>query len=279
MQALGYSLIVSDFDGTLVRSDGKISEENKRAIEKFIAAGGKFVISTGRLPSSILPRAKELGLQGALCCCQGSMIMDMQTETLLLSGCLPFESALAACAKMEQMGLHIQGYTKNEYYSNMDDEALAAYEHIVKIPANRVLDRPLSVFLRELNQPVYKLLAIVPKEENDRVLSSLQAEGFAGCDFTKSSDYFVEIIPAGYSKGTAVEYLANHYGVPLQNTIAVGDQRNDTPMVERAGLGVAVANADEELKARADYICSSTNDQDAVAKMIAKFVFHEEIEA
>ncbi len=276
---LPYSLVVSDFDGTLVGSDGKISAENKRAIAKWIAAGGKFAISTGRMPSSILPRAKELGLQGMLCCCQGSMIMDIQTETLLLSGCMPFESALAALEKMEEMGLHIQGYTQNEYYSNMDDDALKAYENIVKVPAKRVLDMPLSVFFRRLRQPIYKFLAIVPKEENACVLASLQGAGLSGCDFTKSSDYFVEIIPKGYSKGTALEYLASHYGVALGNTIAIGDQCNDASMIERAGLGVAVANADKDLKAAANYICKATNEESAVAKIIEKFVFHEEIEA
>ena len=68
MRRINYPLIVSDFDGTLVNNDGTISEKNKKAIAEYVAAGGAFAISTGRLPSGILSRAQELGLSGKVCC-------------------------------------------------------------------------------------------------------------------------------------------------------------------------------------------------------------------
>ena len=75
MRKINYPLIVTDFDGTLVKADGTISEETKNSITEYIQNGGHFVISTGRMPAGILPRARELGLKGMLSCGQGSVIL------------------------------------------------------------------------------------------------------------------------------------------------------------------------------------------------------------
>ena len=90
---------------------------------------------------------------------------------------------------------------------------------------------------------------------------------------TKSAAFLVEVINSQYSKGTAVVFLADYYGVPLEKVIAVGDQINDTPMIERAGLGIAVKNAETALKEKADYVCEYTNEEGAIAEIIEKFGF------
>ena len=95
MRKINYPLIVSDFDGTLVKKDGTISEEDKKAILEYVEAGGKFAISTGRMPAGILARAKELGLKGMVCCCQGSIIMDIETNEVILQGRIPVETTVA----------------------------------------------------------------------------------------------------------------------------------------------------------------------------------------
>ena len=71
MPKINYGMIISDFDGTLVKDDGTVSQINKQAISKYIENGGIFAISTGRLPAGIVSRAKELGLKGVVSCCQG----------------------------------------------------------------------------------------------------------------------------------------------------------------------------------------------------------------
>lgn len=276
MQKVNYPLIVSDFDGTLVNADGTISEKNKRAIAKYIAAGGRFAISTGRLPSGILSRAQELGLTGKVCCCQGAIILDIQTQEVILEGRMSAESTLTVCKKMEELGLHIHVYDLWDYYVNKDDEPLKLYEAIVKTKATRILDRPLTDFLKEKGIRAYKLLAMIEPENNATLLKTLKAENFEGCTVTKSADFLVEVVNSQYSKGTAVEFLANYYNVPLEKVIAVGDQINDTEMIERAGLGVAVNNADTALKEKANYICKYTNEEGAIAEIIEKFGFCEE---
>ena len=270
---LNNKLIISDFDGTLVNDDGRISAENKRAIAEYRAAGGAFAISTGRMPYGILPRAEELGLKGLISCCQGAIIADIATKRFVFEATISHETTLAIVEKMESMGLHIHLYGAWEYYCNMDDDALKLYEKSVGYKATLVLDKPLSQYVKERKLTCYKIVAMVKPEENDRVLAELAAVGFEGCTVTKSAAFLAEVINAKYSKGTAVEFLANHYGVSLAQTVAIGDQQNDLPMIEKAGIGVAVKNADASLKSVADYVSTYTNEESAVADCIERFGF------
>lgn len=273
MKKINYPLIVSDFDGTLVHKDGTISNENKEKISAYIQAGGKFAISTGRLPAGILPRVRELGLTGMVCCCQGAIIMDIETGQPILEGKLPYETTLAIVEKMEELNLHIHLYDAWEYYSNRDDDGLKFYEKAVRVKAKLVTDRPMSQFVKENHFQSYKILAMVEEKDNARIIQEIKKAGFVGCEVTKSDNFLVEVINANYSKGTAVEYLANYYQIPLEKTIAIGDQHNDLPMIERAGLGIAVQNADKSLKAKADYVTDRAHEEGAVAEVIEKFGF------
>ncbi len=273
MQPINYPLIVSDFDGTLVKNDGSIDVESKRLIAEYVANGGKFVIATGRLPVGILPRVKELGLSGIVSCCQGAIILDIENGERLLDGKLTLETTLAVVEKMEAMGLHIHVYGQWDYYSNMDDDALKFYEAAVRVKAKLVVDRPLSQFIRERNFQSYKILAMVRAEDNERIMQELSKENFVGCTITRSGDYLVEVINANYSKGSAIEFLANYFQIPMQKTIAIGDQLNDLPMIKAAGIGIAVQNADSQLKECAAYVCKYTNEEGAVGEVIKKFGF------
>ena len=273
MKKVNYPLIVSDFDGTLVNGDGSISQENKEMIRSYMEVGGHFAISTGRLPMGILPRVKELGLKGVVSCCQGSILLDIESGKTIMEGRLSYETTLAIVEAMEKLQLHIHIYDTWEYYSNRADDALKFYEHAVGIKAKLITDKPMSQFIRENKFQSCKVLAMVAEEDNARVMQAMQEANFDGCAVTKSSKYLVEVINATYSKATAVEFLAKWYQVPLEKTIAIGDQCNDLPMIETAGLGIAVQNAEESLKEKADYIMAYTNEEGAVAKVIEKFGF------
>ena len=116
MRKINYPLIISDFDGTLLRSDGTIAPETKLAIDGYIAAGGKFGICTGRMTGSILPRAKELGLKGLVASYQGSVVSDIESGALLVDGFIPFDGAVKICKVFEEMGLHTHVYTLDKFY-------------------------------------------------------------------------------------------------------------------------------------------------------------------
>ncbi len=275
MRKINYSLIVSDFDGTLAREDLTVSEATKKKIEDYRKQGGHFAISTGRLPAAILSKAKNLGLKGAVACCHGALIMDIESGETIYGNFIPNAEAVEICERLESFGLHVQVYSQWEYYSNKDNDKLAWYERLTDTKAILALEKPISEILKETGINVCKFIIIVEPEENESVFSLLEKENFKGCTITKSSSVLVEVVNSNASKGTALEFLARFYGAPLEKTVAVGDQWNDLPMIEKAGLGIAVQNADEKLKQAANVVCDYTNEEDAIATIIDQYGFME----
>lgn len=276
MKKINYSLIVSDFDGTLVNNDRTIVPSNKDAIKEYITNGGKFAISTGRLPAGIIARAEELELKGVVSCCQGSVIVDIESREVLLKGTISHEVTLQVCEKLESMGVHYHVYDLWDFYSNIDDEPLKMYERMTGSKGIILKDKTLPEFVRETKMEAYKFLVMVAPEDNAKIFKILEAENFEGCTITKSGAVLVEIINKNYSKGTAIEFLSKYYNIPIEKIVGIGDQWNDIPMIETAGLGIAVKNADELLKKAADVTFDYTNEEGAVGKIIEKYGYSEE---
>ena len=107
MRKIKYHLVVSDFDGTLVKKDTTIGEFCKQAIAEYIKNGGNFALSSGRMPSSIRRRAQELGLKGIVCAYQGSVIMDIESGKVFSEGKLDYDLAFDACKYFEEKGFSL----------------------------------------------------------------------------------------------------------------------------------------------------------------------------
>ncbi len=272
---INYPLIISDFDGTLLRTDGTIAPETRRAISDYTAAGGTFGICTGRMYTSILPRARELGLKGLVSSYQGSVVTDIESGNILVDGYIPAEDAAEICRVFESMNLHIHLYELERFYVNRRDEALEEYEKTCGVKGEVVESEPLSGLVLKQNLRVRKVLALVPAEEKMSVFR--ETERALGEKFyvTYSAAQLVEVTSKRYSKGTAVRFMAEYYGVPVERTIAVGDSLNDLPMLEAAGLGLAVKNADDALKAKIR-VFPYTNDENAVGRIIAAYGYQGE---
>lgn len=274
MRKIKYPLIISDFDGTLLRSDQTVAKETKGAIDSYRADGGIFCVCTGRTPSSILPRARALGLSGLVSTFQGSVIMDIETGKVLRDGYMLQEVAVSVCKLMEELGLHIHIYEIDEYYSNEAGESLAMYERISGVKGV-VSDMPLSKLIAEKSMKVRKILAIVPTEERQRIFDEIFSVYGKECYVTYSTDFLIEVSSKEYSKGTAVQFIAEHYNIPVEKTLAIGDSLNDLPMLKSAGVGIAVKNADRKL---IEEICpyAYSNDENAVGKIIEEYGYAEE---
>ncbi|MCI9504820.1 MAG: HAD family phosphatase [Clostridia bacterium] len=268
-----YDLFVSDFDGTLVRKDGTVSEENRRAIEAFRKKGGVFAVCSGRMLPSILPRVRELGLGGIVGAIQGAILAEIDTGKIIRCNAFSHLCALRAVTAAERRGLHTHIYTEDQFYSNMDDVFLEFYEKICGVRAERPRE-PLSSLLSGL-KPIVKVIVMLEKEKRDGVYRELKEELGEEFYVTCSSDWMVEILPAGQNKGTAVEYLCRHYGIPLEKSAAIGDALNDYEMLERAGGKFAVENAEERLKEIAVTVPSC--EEHGVAAAIRKYAMEEEL--
>ena len=267
-----YRLFISDFDGTLVRADGTVSDYSKQIIKEYRDMGGIFAVCSGRMLGSILPRARELGLEGPVVAYQGAVIADVKSGRLLKCDGFSHENALKVLRILEREGEHIHLYTADEFFCNRDDGMLKAYEEICRVKAE-VVKEPLSEKLARERLSVIKILAMLEPQRRYALKDLLERELGDGFYVTCSSDWLVEIMPKGQDKASAVRFLSKHYNVPLEEVAAIGDQLNDLPMVEAAGGRFAVANAVEELKNIATV--APSNEEDGVAWVLTKYAIGE----
>ncbi len=272
---LDYKLIVSDFDGTLCGLQKEISEGNRIAIRRYTDAGGVFAICTGRMISSILPHAKSLGLCGPVVAYQGAIVEDVQTQKILYDSRISWEDAYSICVYLQINDNHIHVYDGEDFYVNKEDSFLVWYEKVCRVQGVPVRGK-ISDFVREHQINPHKIIVICKPDARDRVLHGLQEHFGDRFYITTSNEYLVEIVAMGSDKGSALKFLANHYKIPLSQTIAIGDNYNDLPMIQTAGLGVAVGDAEDDLKREADFVTRSCA-EDGVAYTIYKFGLGEEL--
>lgn len=271
MKELNCRLILSDFDGTLADSRNEVSEEVVKTINTYVKDGGIFAVCTGRILPSILPRVRQMGLNGLVVACQGSVIAEIESGEIIKNVTFTAEQTSEICAVLEEIHNNVQAYYDGGFFSSLppDEKHLNLYESIIGVKA-RHAPRPLSETVKSCGLRFNKVAALCRPEEQKELLSALTARLGDRYDVTCSAKVLVEISPYGETKGKALEFLAEKYGVPMESTCAIGDNLNDLSMLEAAGYGVAVGNASEELKARARYVTVS-NDEGAVAKVIKEY--------
>ena len=268
-----YQMVVSDFDGTLFRSDHTISKKSKETINKFVESGGVFAISTGRSLQSILPVARGLGLKGVMACSNGAAIVDIEGAKLIFEKKHTVQDTYEVCKILEDLGVYTQVFDFEKYYAKEPCEYLEIYQKITAIKPC-LTGKPISEFVKENSIDSVKILCIIEESKRDELLEKIKKLTNDRFYLTSGMKYFIEICPKGVSKGAAVEFLADYYNIPIENVIAVGDGLNDLPMLEAAGLGLAVENAETALK-EVVKVFPYTNDENAVARIIEQYALKE----
>lgn len=266
-------LIVSDFDGTLIDDYQRILPEVKEAIEEYTAAGGIFAVCTGRMLSAILPHMRSLGLKGPVIAYQGSTIADIESGKIIKKGGINYCDVAEICRTIEKLGFNQNIYSDETIFSSYDpnDIYLTKYEDIVGVTAKHV-DGKMSEFVEKHKLICQKVLCIVPESDRMTLYGALKSALGDKFDVTCSAKVLVEVSPLGDNKGEALKYLAHYYNIPIEKTVAAGDNLNDLSMILAAGIGCAVGNAEKELKDVADFVSVSNNDG-ALAQIIRKFGF------
>lgn len=275
-----YKMIVSDFDGTLYNDDYEISAQNADAIKRYIDAGGRFVIATGRLFSGILPHARNLGLKDEVIAYQGGGIYDIASEEELYSNRIDNELAVEVLSYLYDVigrtNCIPMFYDNDKCFTRSRRIFISTFARIVGIKPVYTKNR-LDEFARENAVKPYKVLLLISKSKANDVANALRAKFGDRLSITRSSSVLIEMVNADSSKAVAVKWLADKYNIKPEEIITLGDAENDISMLRYAGLGVAMGNAMDSVKECADYIAPSNNDN-GVAAVIEKFCLGEDAE-
>lgn len=271
-----YRLIAADLDETLLDSGHHVPERVRAAISAARELGARFVPATGRPFASVAGTLDELGLSDMpgeyVLSFNGGVITENSRPEPLTSCGLDARRAAELYAFGARRGFCMHLYTLDHVYvSNYLPEERAYIGGRMNIVET---DEKDLGFLDRTGERVVKLLFM----SLDMDLLRSTADELAGLGLTEglevvySSNRYLEFNAPGINKGAGLLELARMLGIPPEETMAIGDSSNDIPMIHAAGLGVAVANATDEARAAADYVCRDNNDAGGVAEAIEKFV-------
>lgn len=258
-------LFVTDMDGTLLNSQRQISDGIKKAVKKAMDSGVIFTVATGRMHISALPFVKDLGVNVPIITCNGAIIRTVEGEEIFASY-LDRSLVEELVEFAESQKLYIQVYSNDNLYYRKENDKSAYYCRAAGVKGNAVGDE-----LKKYMDNVPKLLIMVDNpEEGDRVVETISEKFKGRIVAVKSTPIYIELIKPGVNKGTAIARMAEKYNIPMEAVLAIGDSNNDLTMLETAGFGVAMGNANENVKKIAGYEVADC-DNDGVAEAIERF--------
>lgn len=259
-------LIAVDMDDTLLDSHLQVSLRNCEAIRQAQEQGIAVAIATGRMHSSALPYAQQLNMQVPIITYNGGMLRHPQTQETLYHQVMDEGVFAGVLALFKEQGWYLQAYVNDQLYVKELDKKARFYEEVAGIQALAVGQD----FYQMKDRPT-KMLSMGEPEEIQHIQKMVNERFAEGVFTTTSKDIFLELTHPQVNKGHALAMLASHLGVAREEIMAIGDSNNDYPMLEYAGLGVAMGNASERVKKVAQAV-TATNDEDGVAKAIERYV-------
>lgn len=268
-----YKLIAVDMDGTLLNSNGRISDENLKSIHNAINKGVKVVFTTGRGIKAIDTFIKEAKLSDKneyVITNNGVALYSTNTLKCISSYELNSDEIREICEVGKKLDADILIYDyESESSIFLRDSKYVQFEtkHI-GMPVSIIYDYCETL---TKDKRAFKVLFVGEKEVLDSHFENIPKEIKDKYNIVRTLPNTLEIFNKSCNKGNAVKALAEKFNILREEIICIGDQQNDFEMIQYAGLGVAMGNAIDKIKELADYI-TDTNDNDGVAKVIKKFV-------
>lgn len=270
-----YKLICMDMDGTVLDDDKKVSEENLKAIKEAHSKGVKIAICTGRLFANAKVYADMFGIKAPIIASNGAYIKDKDDNDVIYKSVLGSEKAKKIFSTINKYGLSIFFNTCDAVISNRDFDERNTYVRMNKeLPKDQQVK---LIYIKDMLEIIEKngdeILKCICIESDIEKLNRArkEIEAFGEFEVVSSFRNNFEVMCRGVSKGRAAKVLAGFYNIKREEVICIGDNENDISMIEYAGLGVAMGNAEDKVKKISDYI-TDTNNNFGVAKAINKFV-------
>lgn len=274
-------LIALDLDGTLLDSNGIISNKTCDAIKEAVKRGIEIVPATGRNIGLICEEIKAIdGIRYAITS-NGAAVIDIREERVIFSNFINLDILKRIIDLIKNYPIVIELYADGHAYVDKDvfdnpekynlnenQIHLMAYNHILIDKFFDLIDESKDInwikCVEKINIP------FLNEDIKKKVLKSLSNE-FDELKITSSGKDNIEINISSANKGNGLEKLVNILGIRLEEVAAIGDNNNDIEMIERSGLGIAMGNAIDEIKNKAGYV-TVDNDKNGVAEAIIKIL-------
>lgn len=261
-------LIALDLDGTIVGPDRAIRPRVHAAVDGARAHGIEVAIVTGRMYRSALRFATQLDLRAPLVCYQGAYVREIPRNgtagALLRHTPLPAATAREAVAWAREHGLDPHVNMDDRLVMQVEDAAAEDYERALGVDADFVPD-----LLAVLRRAPTKVLAVGVAPLPEQVLPEARAVFAGRAEVTVSHPQYLEWTAPGVHKGRGLRWLARHFGVPLGQVMAVGDQYNDIELLASVGHGVAMGEAPDAVRAAARYVTAPFEEDGAAVAIEA----------
>ena len=287
--------IATDMDGTLLNSKEKISPENARAIKEAQNNGIEVVVATGRAYVEAKHMLNEANIKCPVISTNGAVVFD-QDGKIIASNPMNIEEYKMTRNILDELGIYYEVYTNKGIFSRdkaytiamLADIFLTAMPHLdveylIKQASKRFelghvseLDNYDDLY-QDLELEYYKVLAF-SVEPDKLLIAKERLLDHTALAISSSGKENIEITSTEAQKGNALQNFANSKGIPLKQTMAIGDSYNDVSMFMKVGRPVAMANANTEIKQICGHV-TKTNEEDGVAYMIAQVLTANELVA
>jgi Cof subfamily protein (haloacid dehalogenase superfamily) len=268
-----YKLMAIDIDGTLMNDRKEITKEVNDAIQAAKAKGVKVVICTGRPIVGVQSILKELKLtdeEDYVITFNGALVQNTYNKDVESQITLTYENLKELYELSQKIDSPLQFFdTENLYTPNKVINRYTVHEaHINQIPIHY---RPIDEVPTDMLIP--KVMFIDEPERLNQIIANIPESFWDKYTFVKSTPFFLEILDPSVSKGNAVKLLAEKLSIKQEEVICIGDGENDLSMIEYAGCGVAMANAESVVKEAAQFHTLSNNEH-GVAYAIEKLILN-----
>lgn len=266
------NLLFSDIDGTLIRSDGTISDRVRRLLQEMASKGHGLILTSGRPLPSMQKVHDYISIDfpySYLIANNGGLIYDCNKQEAIFEATLSFEIIDQLQNIAEDMQFHIQTYTENSIVCRRETEEVKCYASRIKMPI--LLSDRLTGALTV--QP-YKMLALSLRGSEALMSLKHRIERDYSDRLTLmfSQDGYLEILPISASKGNALRFLCHHLSIPVEHSYAAGDSENDIAMLRAAGVSYAMQNSDETVKSSAAFVTALDHEHDGIAEVLERIL-------
>lgn len=291
-----YKLVAVDLDGTLLNSNGVISNKTKNILQEIIAQNIKVVLTSGRMIDSIKVISEEIGNQKYLISGNGAIVYDVENNQILYNNFLKKEKVLDVIKICEENSIYYNIYTEKEllapalkynvlYYhkenSNRDEKhrtRISIVSNMYEYVKNSDREDYLKITICDEDKTIFN--SIIRRLKQIKGIDVLEVEHMSRKNITQGTENvelnysYTEVSAQNVDKWEAIKYILTQENIDEKEIIAIGDNINDKKMIKNAGLGIAMKGSSPAVIEIADKVTEETNDFDGVAKILQKILLN-----